>query len=285
MRVFLLPVSTRRTLLYAHRLNDAAHQSSGWMDRIQLKAAATWAGWEQKESGWQKTIVKYGNQALRKIPYEEWGLKSVPPLSTKRADDELKGSDKVEVYFPKTLIQSSQVEDVLQRLSTEREGLHRRRLLWCFIGMPISAPFALVPVVPNIPFFYLVYRAWSHWRALSGGKHIQFLLKNRLLIHKPSPILDEVYLRQDPPLPSTPDPTVDPGVPKNANPKMPQDAQPKGEMMLLDQSNGKKMTQALGLPQLEVELERAIWQVQQAIHKQNAERDAAAKKKDDPKSQ
>lgn len=137
--------------------------------------------------------------------------------------------------------------------------------------------------IPNIPFFYLAYRAWSHWRALAGGKHIQFLLKNRLFIHKPSPILNEVYSRQNPSLPSTPDPTTQPGEPKNTNPKMPQDAQPNGEMMLLDQQNGK-MTQALGLPQLEVELERAIWQVEQAIKKQNAERDPADKK-DDPKSQ
>lgn len=52
--------------------------------------------------------------------------------------------------------------------------------------------------------------------------------------------------------------------------------------MLLDQSSGKKMTQALELPQLEIELERAVWQVQQAIHRQNTER---AAKLDDPKSQ
>lgn len=65
---------------------------------------------------------------------------------------------------------------------------------------------------------------------------------------------------------------------------MPEDAQPTGEMMLLDQKNGKKMTQELNLPQLEVELERAIWQVEQAIQKQNTEREAPSKK-DDPKSQ
>lgn len=147
MRVFLLPISTRRTLLYAQRLNvEASKQSQGWADKIQSKAAQTWAGWEQKESGWQKTIVNYGNYALRRIPYEEWGLKSVPPLSTKRKDDELKGTDKVEVIYPKTLISASKVTDVLNTLSTERAGLHRQKLIWCLIGMPISAPFALVPV-------------------------------------------------------------------------------------------------------------------------------------------
>lgn len=147
MRVFLLPISTRRTLLYAHRLNvEAAQQSQGLLDKVQNKAAQTWAGWEQKDSGWQKTIVNYGNQALRRIPYEEWGLKSVPPLSTKRRDDELKGSDKVEVFYPQSLVSPAKVTDMLHKLSTEREGLHRQRLIWCLIGMPISAPFALVPV-------------------------------------------------------------------------------------------------------------------------------------------
>lgn len=147
MRLFLIPVSTRRTLLYAQRLNvEASKQNQGWADKIQTKAAQTWAGWEQKDSGWQKTIVIYGNQALRRIPYEEWGLKSVPPLSTKRQDDELKGTDKVEVLYPKTLIPASKVTDVLNNLSTERAALHRQKLIWCFIGMPISAPFALVPV-------------------------------------------------------------------------------------------------------------------------------------------
>ncbi|CAN8102989.1 unnamed protein product [Discula destructiva] len=284
MRVFLLPISTRRTLLYAHRLNGAAttQQKQGWMDKIQNKAAQTWSSWEQKESGWQNTIVKYGNQALRRVPYEEWGLKSVPPLSSVRADDELKGDDKVEVIYPPKLIPQSSVTDVLQRLSTERAGLHRKRLIWCLIGMPISAPFAAVPVIPNLPFFYLAYRAWSHWRALQGGKHIQFLLKNQLLIHQPSPILEEVYEKQSPPLPSTPDSTAKPGEPKNTHPNMPQDAQPSGEVMLLDQASGKKMTQALELPQLEVELERAIWQVEQAIMKQNTARDT---KKDESKSQ
>lgn len=44
--------------------------------------------------------------------------------------------------------------------------------------------------------------------------------------------------------------------------------------MLLSQANGKNMTQILDLPQLEVELERAIWQVETAIRKQSEEKQA-----------
>lgn len=135
--------------------------------------------------------------------------------------------------------------------------------------------------VPNIPFFYLVYRAWSHWRALSGGKHIQFLLEKNLLIYNPSPILDEVYAKQASPLPATPESTAQPGEPKNDSPQLPSEEQPEGEMMLLSQANGKKMTQALDLPALEIELERALWQVEQGIQRQNTEREAS--KKDDTK--
>lgn len=154
MRIFLLPISTRRTLLYAHRLNAATgsqQAKQSLLERIQSKAAKTWAGWEQKQSGWQKTVVSYGNEALKRIPYEEWALKSVPPLSTKRKDDELRGDDKVEVIYPRKLVSPDKVTEVLHALSTEREALHRRRLIWCFVGMPISAPFALVPMYVLLP--------------------------------------------------------------------------------------------------------------------------------------
>lgn len=85
------------------------------------------------------------------------------------------------------------------------------------------------------------------------------------------------------PLPSTPKSTAKPGEPKNTIPQVPTEDQPSGEIMLLSQANAKKMAQSLELPTLEVELERALWQVEQAIQKQNTERDAS--EKDDEKSQ
>lgn len=271
MRLYLLPISTRRTLLYCQRLEPSAADKQTIADKIQGRAARLWANWEQKEKGWQKKVVEYGNYALRRIPYEEWGLKSVPPLSTRRKQEEMDGQTKVEVVYPKSLIRMDKIPGILQRLGTERESLHKKRMLYCFVGMPISAPIALIPVIPNLPFFYLVYRAWSHWRALAGGKHLQFLVQNKLLTMTPSPILDEVYAKQKQPLPSSAEPTTNPaadhfdGVDPDGLPH------PDGETMLLSQANGIKMTKALDLPALEVELERAIWQVETAISKQSAE--------------
>jgi hypothetical protein len=148
MRLFLFPISTRRTLLYCQRLEAAKSGKPGIVDRIQTRVAKTWADWEKKEKGWQKSVVSYGNYAFRRIPYEEWGLKSVPSLSERRKAVEKGDRDttQVEVVYPQSLIGKDRVPSILKTLSTEREGLHRRKLMWCLIGMPITAPIAVIPV-------------------------------------------------------------------------------------------------------------------------------------------
>jgi len=146
MRLYLLPVSTRRTLLYCQRANAAPTDKQTLIDKAQARAARLWADWEKKDKGWQKKVVEYGNYAVRRIPYEEWGLKSVPPLSKQRETDETKALSKIEVVFPRTLIAADRVPGILDTLSTERESLHKKRLIWCLVGMPITAPMALVPM-------------------------------------------------------------------------------------------------------------------------------------------
>ena len=99
------------------------------------------------------------------------------------------------MIYPPSIIPPSSVPSLLARLSTERNAIHRKRLMWSLIGMPIAAPFALVPVIPNLPFFYLAYRAFSHWKALEGAKHLNFLTKNGLFQPVENAALDAVYRR------------------------------------------------------------------------------------------
>ena len=148
MRLYLLPISTRRTLLYAQRLSiTTKEQAKGsYAEKATRFAARTWANWEKKESGWQRKVTDYGNQALRRIAFQEWGLKSVPPLSARRRQEELRDNGKVELVFPGTVIPEEKAEAVAHLLATERQALHRQRMIYCFIGMPITITFALVPV-------------------------------------------------------------------------------------------------------------------------------------------
>ncbi|KAK7418534.1 hypothetical protein QQX98_003878 [Neonectria punicea] len=257
MRFLLLPISTRRTLLYAQRLNVVtAAQDRSYMDRGTVWAAKTWASWEKQDSGWKRKVVDYGNYAFRRIPYQEWGLKSVPPLSARRRADERDRRETVELCYPSSVIPHAKAEGILRTLATERQALHRKKLIWCCIGMPISAPFALVPVIPNLPFFYLLYRAWSHWRAIAGGKHIQWLLEQKLLQPSPSLILDQLYATHA-------------ATPEEPNNK---------EQTLLTQKEVQTFSSNLDIPALEIELERAIWQVEQSLKDPNQEdpKDTAA---------
>lgn len=98
--------------------------------------------------------------------------------------------------------------------------------------------------IPNLPFFYLVYRAWSHYRAIAGGKHVQWLIENKLVQPSPSKILDQLYLQHAPPV----------------------EEPEKKEEMLLTQKEVQTFSDTLDIPALEIELERAIWQVEQKLN-------------------
>ena len=69
-----------------------------------------------------------------------------PPLSNARKKAMLEAPTKVEVHFPSLFLPETRIEGLLRTLATERRGLHRKRLIWSIIGMPITVPFMLVPM-------------------------------------------------------------------------------------------------------------------------------------------
>ena len=144
MRIFLLPVSTRRTLIHCEKLKLGDKPS--YSEKIVTKASTTWTDWEKKDSGWQKKITTYGNQLFRRIPFEEWGLKTLPSLS----EGSKSAAGRTDILFPGTFLDESVAPALLRRIATERQALHKNKLLSCCIGMPITIPFALVPMsVPD----------------------------------------------------------------------------------------------------------------------------------------
>lgn len=117
------------------------------MDRITARASDTWLKWEKGEKGWQKKVTTYGNKLFETIPHEEWGLKSVPPLSRRRAEGELTEKKEVSLVFPGSVISEEGVKEALKKYAgDERQGYHTKWMWGSILGMPISAPVALVPV-------------------------------------------------------------------------------------------------------------------------------------------
>lgn len=149
MRLFLLPISTRRTLIYCERVAPSLAPGATKppiADRIINKSSEVWTGWEKAEKGWQKKVTGYGNALFRRIPFEEWGLKTLPPATKKKLEDVDSGRVDFECLFPGKFLDKDRVGGVLERLGVERQALHRRKLMSSVAWMPITLPFAAVPV-------------------------------------------------------------------------------------------------------------------------------------------
>ncbi|RYP88467.1 hypothetical protein DL770_004631 [Monosporascus sp. CRB-9-2] len=164
MRLFLLPISTRRSLIYCQRIleENGAPRSYGY--RISTKLAQTWKDWEKEGNGWKKYVTVLGDKVLAQIPYQESGLKTIPPLTSKRRRSMTAGAvtPNVDVLFPSNFVEEGKVLDTLKRL-------------------------------PNIPLFYILYRASAHWRAYRGSKHLELLLEKNAINPCPSTDLDKIY--------------------------------------------------------------------------------------------
>ncbi|CAK4032148.1 Hypothetical predicted protein [Lecanosticta acicola] len=271
MRLFLLPVSTRRTLIYCERAQEQLKGGAKppLQERIINKASQTWATWENADKGWQKAVTVYGNKLFRRIPYEEWGLKSIPPATKKRLEDIDNGRLKFECLYPGAFLKEQNVSKILKALATERQGLHNKKMWQCIAWMPVTLPFTLVPIIPNLPFFYLVFRAWSHYKALYGSRLLEHLTKHNLIQNTASRQMDEMYAAGllHPAREAARD-TSRPTQQEIEQVAKMVDAQTNGgqeEVMLLQRWNGKLLAEGFHLPEMEIEIERAVEQVEVAI--------------------
>lgn len=92
-----------------------------------------------------------------------------------------------------------------------------------------------------------------------GGSHIQWLIQERLLLESPSETLDKLYGKDTQ------------SIIESADGK---------EKMLLTEKQVQGFSDTLEIPALAIELERAIWQVENALKEKELE-----KKAKDAKSQ
>ena len=113
---------------------------------------------------------------------------------------------------------------------------------------------------------------------MSGSKHIEFLLDKKLITPQPSKILEELYSSGKKPFDTKP-----------VTSTTSQGSTPGTETMVLHKSDGKRIAQALELPQLDIELDRAVWQVEkslkaeQELKQEKANLDKANSKTDEKK--
>jgi hypothetical protein len=112
---------------------------------------------------------------------------------------------------------------------------------------------------------------------LSGSKHIEFLLDRKLITTQPSRILDELYASGKNPFDTA---SVSSTSTTSSN-----NSKASEETMILRKSNGKRIAEALKIPELDMELDRAVWQVDKALRaeKEKSDLDSTSTKPEEKK--
>lgn len=260
--------------------------------RILTKASEFWIdlGREDQKStfDWKRRTYTLGEKLMDRIEYEEWALKGVDPAMGPTLRSPIKNSEEVEskkeeemtkvsnntklktvsLLYPPSLLSSNTLLNSLTVLTSSRQPHHRQRMIWCVLGMPLTIPFIVVPIIPNLPFFYLVWRAWSHWRAFQSSKYLSELIQQGRLIPTPSEELDQILASKSPVPADKPPPSPS----EKENPSSEIDEQSKvskeelDSMMVLQSFQIKKLTEIFHLDrQASVDLHRARQQTVKAI--------------------
>ncbi|KAJ7147168.1 mitochondrial K+-H+ exchange-related-domain-containing protein [Mycena crocata] len=186
--------------------------ASGWLPQegvvkwATFKVDATWADWGKAETGWRHRVFEFGERFLDKLDFEEAALKRInvhvaPPS---KVPDDLSGEARTEVeaelaklkvplYYPPSVSSAPEAVANLNALLQERIPLHNRGFYKFLFLAPLTAPFMIIPVIPNLPFFFCAWRAWSHYQALRAARHVDALLQNGKIVPEADKTLDAAY--------------------------------------------------------------------------------------------
>jgi len=154
------------------------------------------------EGNWKRKLYVYGERLMDQIDFEETSLKILhPPSKASRSrgreskesegtSNPLPPADPISLVYPSNFPDplANFRETIVQRTPLHRSGFWR----WMIIA-PFTAPFALVPIIPNLPFFFCAWRSWSHHRAWKSADYLQDLLESGAIRSEPNDIFSEFY--------------------------------------------------------------------------------------------
>jgi len=193
--------------------DNMTEKASRLVTKATNKATEQWEKFGKAPQGnWKHRIYMQGEKLMDRVDYEEWLLKALdasaaPKLLTRRPKpgDLSEGTatsssedEQIPLYFPSSFMSDFEVVQDLKQMLDHREPHHNDLMKKSLYVAPLTFPFAILPVVPNFPLFYVLWRAWSHWRALKSSQYLQSLITHQQLAPKHSSILDELYAKHSP---------------------------------------------------------------------------------------
>lgn len=195
IKLLVLPIRNNKQFVYYKHGDDLLNQKSllirceRWTVEKSLKI---WNKMRESDKSYNKKLVLYINKLLDTVSWTEDSLASVPNESAllkrlRDSDDKITLTEynknaelgkehllPLHIYYP---IQgnndASKIIDSLRRLSNHGLTYHKRQIIYCLLGLPLTIPLILLPVIPNVPGFYLTYRIYCNYKAYLGAKHLQ----------------------------------------------------------------------------------------------------------------
>ncbi|BGP20607.1 hypothetical protein JCM10213_007141 [Rhodosporidiobolus nylandii] len=173
--------------------SDRLSKPQQYVAKATDKAADLWSGLGKADGGWKKKAFDTGERLMDKIEYEEWALKAIDPAlaprplsaslsssssssSSPSPSRKPKPDETVEILFPPSLLDKASLLSSLREQLAHRAPHHRSAAIQCLVLSPLTWPFAILPIVPNFPLFYVLWRAWSHYRAAQASNYLLSLL-------------------------------------------------------------------------------------------------------------
>ncbi|AET41344.1 Mrx19p Ecym_8048 [Eremothecium cymbalariae DBVPG len=206
LKIVVIPVTTRKSFFYFKHTEDYLNTGNRFIRyerKVADKASATWRKMEESRNMITVRIVGWINLLLAQISWMERSLASFPSESNLlKCARSTTGSKKhvrivsvghaventerekqlenctpspVHVYYPSSAMSKDSLVIQLTQFWKEGQSYHLKYLFYCLLALPLTIPIALVPLLPNVPGFYLLYRAYCNYKAYVGAKHLESL--------------------------------------------------------------------------------------------------------------
>ncbi|XP_042018786.1 uncharacterized protein C23H3.12c-like [Salvia splendens] len=143
------------------------------VDFFANKMNGAWTKLEKAPQGTLKSKIHgLGVKLLSRVKPSEIFFKSIP-----------KEINRVDIVYPSSL-NPRLVRRRLQHLAFRGSVIHTKYFYCSAIMVPLTSVFMVLPL-PNIPFFWLSFRAYSHWRASQGSEKLMHLVTDAS--YRPNP--------------------------------------------------------------------------------------------------
>lgn len=126
----------------------------------------SWTALEKAPAGsFKSKIHGFGLRLLSRVKPSEIFLKSISNEITN-----------VEVLYPPSL-NARLVRRRLRHIALRGTVIHKNYFYGSVTLLPLTTAFTVLPL-PNIPFFWILFRTYSHWRALKGSEKLLQLVSD-----------------------------------------------------------------------------------------------------------